>query len=173
MKMGMKTRMKGKEQLMRRHSSVTLAALALGLTALISVAACKKAEEPVATAAPPTVAIPTAAPAATVQVTDVSLGKSIGADKKVQTPTDTFAPKDTIFASVSTDGTAPAAVIHAKWTFQDGQTVKDDSRTVALAGPAVTEFSIQKPDGWPKGNYKVEISVDAGAPVTTKSFRVE
>ena len=157
---------------MRRLSSVTLAALALGLTALISGAACKKAEEPVATAAPP-VGIPTAVPAAAVTVADVSLGKSIGADKKVQTPTDTFAPKDTIFASVSTDGTAPAAVIHAKWTFQDGQTVKDDSRTVALAGPAVTEFSIQKPDGWPKGNYKVEISVDGGASPTSKTFRVE
>ena len=158
---------------MRRHSSVTLAALALGLTALISGAACKKAEEPVATAAP-TVGIPTAVPAAAaVTVTDVSLGKSIGADKKVQTPTDTFAPKDTIFASVSTEGTAPAAVIHAKWTFQDGQTVKDDSRTVALAGPAATEFSIQKPDGWPKGNYKVEIAVDGGAAPTSKTFRVE
>ena len=156
---------------MRRHSSVTLA-LALGLTVLLSAAACKKAEEPVAAAAP-TVAIPMAAPVAAVAVTDVSLGKSIGPDKKVVTPTDTFAPKDTIFASVSTDGTAPAAVIHAKWTFQDGQTVKDDSRTVALAGPAVTEFSIQKPDGWPKGNYKVEIMVEGGPPATTKTFRVE
>lgn len=156
---------------MRRHSSVTLAALALGLAALIS-GACKKAEEPVATAAP-TVGIPTAVPVAGVTVKDVSLGKSIGADKKVQTPTDTFAPKDTIFASVSTDGTAPVAVIHAKWTFQDGQTVKDDSRTVAVAGPAVTEFSIQKPDGWPKGTYKVEVMVDGGAPATAKTFRVQ
>ena len=156
---------------MRRNSAATLA-LALGLAALISGAACKKAEEPVATAAP-TVAIPTAPPVAAIQVTDVSLGKSIGPDKKVQTPTDTFAPKDTIFASVSTDGTAPASVIHAKWTFQDGQTVKDDSRTVALSGPAVTEFSIQKPDGWPKGNYKVEIMVEGGPPATVKTFRVE
>ena len=156
---------------MRRNPAVTLA-LALGLTALISGAACKKAEEPVATAAP-TVAIPTALPVAAIQLTDVSLGKSIGADKKVQTPTDTFAPKDTIFASVSTDGTAPAAVIHAKWTFQDGQTIKDDSRTVALAGPAVTEFSIQKPDGWPKGNYKVDIMVEGGPQAATKTFRVE
>ena len=172
MRMGTETRMKGKEQLMRRYSSVTLAALALGLTALICGAACKKAEEPVATAAP-TVGIPTAVPVAAVAVTDVSLGKSIGPDKKVQTPTDTFAPKDTIFISVSTDGTAPAAVIHAKWTFQDGQTVKDDSRTVALAGPGVTEFSIQKPDGWPKGNYKVEIMVEGGPPATTKTFRVQ
>ena len=157
---------------MRRHSSITLAALAFALTALCSAAACKKAEEPVATAAP-TVGIPTAVPVAAVTVTDVSLGKSIGADKKVQTPTDRFAPRDTVFASVSTDGTAPAAVIHAKWTFQDGQTVKDDSRTVAFTGPAVTEFSIQKPDGWPKGTYKVEISVDGGAAPTSKTFRVE
>ena len=157
---------------MRRNSAGTLA-LALGLTALIWGTACKKAEEPVATAAP-TVAIPTAAPAAAaVTVTDVSLGKSIGADKKVQTPTDTFAPKDTIFVSVSTDGTAPAAVIHAKWTYKEAQVVKDDSRTVALSGPAVTEFSIQKPDGWPKGSYKVEVMVEGGAPATTKTFRVE
>lgn len=158
---------------MRRHSSLALAALALGFTALVSAGACKKAEEPVTTSVPTASGVTVAAPAPAVQVTDVSLGKSIGADKKVQTPTDSFAPKDTIFAAVSTDGTAPAAVIHAKWTFQDGQTVKDDSRTIAVTGPAVTEFSIQKPDGWPKGNYKVEISVEGGAAPTTKTFRVE
>ena len=172
--MRMEMRMKRKGQLMRRHSSLTLVTLALGLTALISSGACKKAEEPVATSVPPaSVVTAPPAPVPAVQVTDVSLGKSIGADKKVQTPTDTFAPKDTIFAAVSTDGTAPAAVIHAKWTFQDGQTVKDDSRTIAVAGPAVTEFSIQKPDGFPKGTYKVEIIVEGGPAATTKTFRVQ
>ena len=119
---------------MRRHSPVTLAALALGLTALISGAACKKAEEPVATAAP-TVGIPTAVPVAAVTVTDLSLGKSIGADKKVQTPTDTFAPKDTIFASVRRTGRL-RRVIHAV----DFRTVRRSRTpaTVAVAGPAVT-----------------------------------
>ena len=77
-----------------------------------------------------------------------------------------------IFASVATNGSAPSATVHAKWTFQDGQTVKDDSRAITPSGPAVTEFSIQKPGGWPKGTYKVDVSVDAG-PVTTKNFRVE
>ena len=160
-----------KETLMRRHSSVALSVLAVAFAAMIGAGACKKAEAPVATSVPEPVNSATGNFAH--QVTDVSLGKSVGADKKVQTATDVFAPKDTIFASVSTDGTAPAAVIHAKWIFQDGQTVKEDQRTIATTGPAVTEFSIQKPDGWPKGTYKVEIAVDSAPAAVTKTFRVE
>jgi hypothetical protein len=68
---------------------------------------------------------------------------------------------------------APSATIYAKWTYQDGQTVKTDSRAIAPTGPAVTEFSIQKPEGWPKGGYKVDISVDGQAAASSKSFRVE
>jgi hypothetical protein len=139
----------------------------------IAFTACKKAETPAPT---PTVAAvepaPTAVPAAAVSVTDLSLGKSVGADKKVQTQTDTFSPKDTIFASVSTDGSAPSSVIAVKWTFGDGQTVKEDSKSIAPTGPTATEFSIQKPGGWPKGNYKVEVTVD-GKPGPSKTFKVQ
>jgi len=135
--------------------------------------ACKKAETPAPT---PTVAavepVPTAVPAPAVAVTDLSVGKSLGPDKKIQTPTDTFAPKDTIFAVVSTDGAAPTAVIAVKWTFGDGQTVKEDSKSISPTGPAATEFSIQKPGGWPKGTYKVEATVD-GKPGTSKTFTVK
>jgi hypothetical protein len=135
--------------------------------------ACKKAETPAPT---PTVAAvepaPTAIPAPAVSVTDLSLGKSVGADKKVQTPTDTFAPKDTIFAVVSTDGSAPTSVIAVKWTYGDGQTVKEDSKSIAPTGPTTTEFSIQKPKGWPKGNYKVEVTLD-GKPGPSKTFKVQ
>ena len=90
----------------------------------------------------------------------------------MQAPTDTFKPKDTIFAVVSTDGSAAASVIAVKWTFGDGQTVKEDSKTIAPTGPATTEFSIQKPKGWPKGSYKVETTVD-GKPGPSKTFTVE
>ncbi len=115
---------------------------------------------------------PEKAPAA-IHVTDVSLGKSLGADKKVQNSTDTFGPKDTIFASVSTDGAAKSATIYAKWTFQDGQVIRNDQRTISSNGPAVTDFSIQKPDGWPKGGYKLDVSLDSGEAASTKSFRVQ
>ncbi|MEX1245631.1 MAG: hypothetical protein WEF99_12730 [Thermoanaerobaculia bacterium] len=151
-----------------------LRAIPTALCVLIAVSpiACKKRE----VAAPPVVVEPTAlpmpTPAPAVTVTDVSLGKSLGADKKVAAAMDTFKPRDTIFAVVQTDGSAASSVINVKWIYQDGQVVKEDSRTIAVAGPAVTEFSIQKASGWPKGDYKVEIVVD-GQPPTTKSFKVQ
>lgn len=145
------------------------------LVSAFALVACKKAETPAPTptAAPaePTAA-PTAVPAPAVTVTDLSLGTSVGADKKVQKPSDTFSPKDTIFAAVSTDGSAASSVIAVKWTFGDGQTVKEDSKTIAPTGPAVTEFSIQKPKGWPKGSYTVAVTVD-GKPGPSKTFKVQ
>lgn len=152
-------------------TSIRAALIAAALVSSVALTACKKPEAPAPT---PTVAPvePTAVPAPAVTVTDVSLGKSVGADKKVQTPTDTFSPKDTIFAAVSTDGSAPSAVIAVKWTFGDGQVVKEDTKTIAPTGPAVTEFSIQKPKGWPKGNYKVEVMLD-GKPGPSKTFTVK
>jgi hypothetical protein len=141
---------------------------------LIAFTACKKAETPApAPTAAPVVEAPTAAPAPSVSVTDLSVGKALGPDKKVQTPADTFSPKDTIFASVSTDGSAPSSVIVVKWTYgAQGQTVKEDTKTINPTGPAATEFSIQKPGGWPKGDYKVEVTVD-GKPGPSKAFKVK
>lgn len=152
-----------------------VAALALGIAG--SLAACKKAETgaPVSTTTPGAgspVSATESAPAL-VRITSVDLGKALGQDKKVQKSMETFVPGDTIFASVSTDGSAPAATIFAKWTFQDGQTVKTDSRTIAPTGPAVTEFSIQNPGGFPKGGYKVEVSVGSDGPAVSKNFRVD
>ena len=159
---------------MRRNSNFAIhAILGLVLAAAMSSAACKKQEPPAPAPTPVPVeptAVPTPAPA--VKITDVSLGSSLGADKKVAAAADTFKPKDTIFAVVSTDGSAASSTIHVKWTYKDGQTVKEDSRTIAPTGPATTEFSIQKPSGWPKGEYKVEATVDGG-PATTKTFKVQ
>lgn len=156
---------------MTKPTCTLLVAAAVACAAIVT--ACKKAEAPAPEPTPAPVAVqPTAVPAPAVTITDLSLGTSVGADKKVQTSTDTFKPKDTIFASVSTDGSAPSAVIAVKWTFGEGQVVKEDSRTIAPTGPAATEFSIQKPSGWPKGNYKVETTID-GKPGPSKTFTVK
>ncbi|MFI4970006.1 MAG: hypothetical protein ACHP7D_07350, partial [Lysobacterales bacterium] len=110
--------------------------------------------------------------AASVTVASVDLGTAVGPDQKVTAATTTFAPKDTIYAAVSTTGTAPNAVLNAKWTYQDGQTVNESSQTIAPNGPAVTSFHISKPDGWPVGSYKVEISLD-GKSVSSTAFSVQ
>ena len=142
-----------------------LSLLALGVAAVLTIAACNKSPEN----APP----PAATPAQQgVSVTSVDLGTAVGADQKVTSPTTSFSPKDTIYAAVSTTGAASNATLAAKWTYQDGQTVNDSSQTIAPTGPAVTTFHISKPDGWPAGNYKVEISLD-GNMVSSKDFTVK
>lgn len=106
-------------------------------------------------------------------VTSIDLGKVTGLDKKISEPAKVFSPQDTIYASVSTDGEAPTAVIKAKWTYGDaGQIIKEEEITIAPTGPATTEFRISKPSGWPLGEYKIEIFVD-GISAGIQEFEVK
>lgn len=162
---------------MNKTQNFVLIAAVMGAFAL---SACGKKEEPapappVTTPAPAPVPAPTTPPppaATPVTVTSVDLGTAVGPDQKVTAATTTFSPKDTIYAAVSTTGTAANAVLNAKWTYQDGQTVNESSQTIAPNGDAVTSFHISKPDGWPAGNYKVDISLD-GKSVSSKDFTVK
>lgn len=158
-------------------------AVATALLASVALVGCKKKEEPVVTSTPPATTepatpapAPTPAPVATVTVTTVDLGPTVGADKKVASPTATFKPSDTINASVGTTTSDPAAAVPAKlgakWTFQDGQTVKEDTADVNFAGPGQTVFTISKPGGFPTGKYKLEVMLD-GAVVQTRDFEVK
>ena len=137
-------------------------ALALVLTLSVVSAACR-AGQPADT---------TSSTTSVVKVSDVTLGRAIGGDKAVTDKTDDFKPNDTIYASVTTDGTAASSSLRARWTYSDGQVVDESTRTIAPNGRAVTEFHIAKPDGWPLGNYQVEVFLD-GKSVETKKFEVK
>ena len=151
---------------MHAYGRSTLA-LALGLAALAATG-CKKNAP-----APPQEEATAPAPApAEFSVSTIELGKGIGADKRVTAPVTTFKPKDTIYVSVATEGAAASKTITAKWSFEDGQVVKEGSESIAPTGPAVTEFHISKPSGWPAGKYKVDIAVD-GAAAGSKEFEVK
>jgi hypothetical protein len=136
--------------------------------AVVGIPACKKKEAP---APPAEAAAPAPAPPA-FAVLGIDVGKGIGADKKVTAPATTFGRRDTIYASVATEGAAPSKTISAKWTYQDGQVVKEQAETIAPTGPAATEFHISKPKPWPAGKYKVEIAVD-GTPAGSKDFEIK
>ena len=150
-------------------------AIAAALIATVALAGCKKKDDmatttPPATTEPaPAPVEPAPAPAAASSVLSVDLGNAVGADNKVTMASTTFATKDTIHASVATDGAG--GKVNAKWTYQDGQTVDSQDKDVA-AGPQTTDFSISKPDGWPAGKYKVEVSLD-GAVVQSRDFEVK
>lgn len=152
-----------------------LTAVLIGGVALVG---CKKKEDtavvpPVTTEPMPAPApMPMPAPVSDFAVNSIDLGNTVGADMKVTMPATTFAPKDTIHASVSTTGMATNANVTGKWLFQDGQTVHEDPKTVTTTGPAMHDFSISKPDGFPAGNYKFELWVN-GALAQTREFMVK
>jgi hypothetical protein len=148
------------------------------IAAIVALAACGKKEEPpkpAATPAPAPAPVQTPAPAlAGVTVSAINVGKAIGADRKVSAATDTFGKSDTMYASVDTTGQG-TATLKAKWTYhKDGKVavVSEDTQTIAPTGPATSEFHVSKPDGWPVGDYQVEIFVgDKSAGV--KKFSVK
>jgi hypothetical protein len=153
----------------------TLVAVVVCPMFLVGSLSCKRDAPPPSVPPPIATVSPTTAAPAPVAVSTVTLGNAIGADKKVVAPSETFGPKDTIYASVETTG-AGQGKLRALWSFVKGdQTAKVDETTIELntTAPTVNEFHVSKPSGWPVGDYRVEIFLgDAAAPAMTKTFRV-
>src|SRR5690606_26952364 len=155
---------------------------AAALLGTLALAAGKKDEPatppPVATPAPAPAPAPEPAPApapAPVTVTSVDLGSEVDANNRVTSPKSTFSPTDTIHASVSTTSADPSTpqtgTLTARWTYEGGQLVDETSRDYNFTGTGQTAFQVSKPDGWPTGNYRVEILYD-GEVVQTRDFEV-
>ncbi|MEO6462122.1 MAG: hypothetical protein ABIP29_03515 [Candidatus Eisenbacteria bacterium] len=144
--------------MMRRPTTYRSAVLAaLALTVL---AGCQKKTE----APAPVVETPAAA----FRITSIDLGKHLDADKRVVSPSAVFAPRDTVYVAIASDGSASSVTLRALWMFEDGQKVADDAQQLAPTGPAQTEFHIMKATPWPKGKYTVEVFSD-----TTSAGRKE
>jgi hypothetical protein len=151
------------------HRTIRVASILAVAGLLVVATSCKKKE-----AAPPAeTAAMTPAP---LSVVSIDLGKAVGMDKKVTAALGVFAVRDTIYASVATDGAGENATIAAKWSYvkQDGSTVpvNESSQTISASGPAATEFHIAKASSWPKGKYRVEVLLN-GAPAGTREFDVQ
>ena len=145
---------------MSRGKRGASAILAILLTGSLAATACDR-EEPEETDV-------TVEETPSLDVTNVALGRSIGADNMVVEEVGEFAPNDTIYATVETSGTG-SGTLEARWTFEDGQVVDEGSQSVS--GAQVTEFHVSKPDGWPPGHYEVVISLD-GNEVERNGFDV-
>lgn len=159
--------------------------LATALVAALALAACRRDAEPVATPTPSndTTAQPGALPPATgngigsptgtgsaVTVSNVELGNAVGPDNRVSRAMTTFGARDTIYTTVAVDGSG-GGQLGARWTFQDGQEVHSETKALSASGPATHEFHISKPDGWPVGRYRVDVTLD-GNVVQSREFEV-
>jgi hypothetical protein len=148
---------------MHKTRLVGTAILALTLATVLSAACTKSRENPGTTG--------TSGTSVGVRVSHIDLGRSLAADKTIDSSIDSFKPNDTIYASIATEGSAPTTTLKARWTYQDGQIVNESTQTIAPTGDARTEFHVSKPDGWPAGKYKLEVLVN-GASAATKDFEV-
>ena len=146
--------------MMRRYPAILL------LAATVLAPGCKK------NADKGTTATGTETAAAPASITEIQLGRRLSADKRVSDATTKFSPRDTIYAVAMTQGSSPNATVTARWTYEEGgQVVKEDSRSIATNGTDATEFHISKPSGWPKGKYRVTLTL--GGSTESKDFEVK
>jgi len=98
--------------------------------------------------------------AATIRVTDIQVGRSAGPDNTLAEVTNRFAPSDTFYVAVRTEGVTPNSTLKARWTYEDGQVVDEYMLTIATTDAASTLLRTEMHDGWPVGEYMVEIFLD-------------
>ena len=140
--------------------------LAVALT-LFTVAAigCRKEEVPPADSA---AAAPAPPPAA--MVTTIETGKHIDANKRIVDTATAFAPRDTMYVSVLTAARG-AGTITVKWSLY-GRVLHEVTKKLSYNGQAATDFRFQAADGFPVGDYTVEVILD-GKTIETRRVKVE
>lgn len=131
--------------------------LALLLALTVAAMGCKKAsEEPEGPKGP----------IGTVKVTDITLGRILGADGKItdESRTNSYWINDPFYVQVESEGDGDNIVVEARWLGPDGKVAAKDSKTVNLHGKAITVLQAPAPaTNWPVGDYKVEILMNGNS----------
>jgi len=108
-----------------------------------------------------------------MRVTDIQVGKRIGADRRVVEPAKAFGTRDTVYASVTTEGAATDARLTATWMFNGTQGISEADEMISSSGGTnVSEFHIMKNTRWPAGSYTVDVKLN-GVSAGTREFRIQ
>jgi hypothetical protein len=112
-----------------------------------------------------------AAKSAELHISNVMIGRQIGPSNRITEPTFQFAPQDTVYVSVATEGTGGAGTLTAAWRSQSGEILQKSSEPVPPAGEN-TQFRLTQPKGLKPGTYKVIVFLGDDS-VDTKVFVVK
>ena len=104
------------------------------------------------------------------RVSNVMIGKHIGANNLVTEPTFQFAPQETVFVSVASEGTEGAGQVTAAWRSQNGEVVQ--KTTESIQPGKNTLFQLSQPKGLKPGTYKVVLFLGDDS-ADTKVFAVK
>ena len=92
-------------------------------------------------------------------------------DHTIGMPSETFDPKDTVYAEIESTGSAGEYTLYATWVGTDGSVLSDYGVRVSEAGMERTVLSLSKPDGWASGTYQIRIAIN-GQEQETATFEV-
>ena len=123
------------------------------------------------TGATDSAALAASAGPAELRVSNVMIGKRVGAGNRIVEPTFQFTPKETVYVSVGTEGSDGNGSLTAAWRFQDGEILLKSSEPVPAAGENA-QFSLSQPKGLKQGTYKVILFLNEDS-VDTKVFVVK
>jgi hypothetical protein len=98
----------------------------------------------------------TAAKPVALKISNVMIGKRIGAGNHVTEPTFQFAPADTVYISVGTSGSTGPDHLTSAWRSQTGEVVQQSSQPIPSAGQNAA-FQWSQPKGMKPGTYKVVV----------------
>jgi len=145
---------------------------------LATVAACTPGQRDTVDTAAGAVATGASTAAAATQavltIVNVDLGRHLQADKDVSDDTETFAKRDTVYASVLTSGIEPEGKksnIVGRWSFPDGTNV-DEKASGVTDGSNRFAFFLTRPKGLVAGKYAFRVLVD-DREVRSKEFTVQ
>jgi hypothetical protein len=108
---------------------------------------------------------------AELRVSNVMIGRQIGPGNRITEPTFQFAPQDTVYVSVATEGPSEGGTLTAAWRSQSGEILQKSSEPVPPAGEN-TQFRLSQPKGLKPGTYKVIIFLGSDS-VDTRVFAVK
>ena len=103
-------------------------------------------------------------------ISNVMIGKRIGSGNRLTEPTFQFAPQDTVYLSVATEGSTGADKITTAWRSQTGEVLQQPTEPIK-AGEN-TAFQLSQPKGLKPGTYKVIVFLGSDS-ADTKVFVVK
>ena len=106
-----------------------------------------------------------------LRVSNVMIGRRLGSGDRITEPTFQFAPEDTVYVSVSTEGAGGGRTLTAAWRSQTGEILQQSSEPVRPAGEN-TAFQLSQPKGMKPGTYKVIVFLGDDS-IDTKVFAVK
>ena len=104
------------------------------------------------------VALAACGPAEPLNVTGIQTGRSLNSDNSVASHVTSFRPTDTMYVSVLTEGRGAGTIV-VRWTL-NGRQVHEVSKRVSYTDQAATDFRFQTADGFPLGEYGIDVLVD-------------